>query len=55
MDYISVANPESMLAIGSISYADFGVSGIWMWNGTVWSQISTVNPEIIVATEVVPS
>lgn len=24
---------------------DFGTSGIWMWNGRAWSQLSTNNPE----------
>ncbi len=49
MDQITPANPEAMVASGSLLYGDFGSSGIWIYNGTTWSQVTTSNPEAMVA------
>jgi len=38
-----------MVASGSTLYVDFGASGLWMWNGAVWSQLSVDNPQNMVA------
>ncbi len=31
---------------------DFGSSGVWMWNGGIWSQLSPNNPENIIALDI---
>ena len=38
-----------MVATGSLLYGDFGSSGIWMYNGSSWSQLTPGNPENIAA------
>ena len=42
---VSPSNPENMSASGTSVYADFGVSGLWEWNGTGWAQLTSGNPE----------
>ena len=32
----------------STFYGDFGASGLWMWNGTSWAQLTPINPENMV-------
>ncbi len=41
-------NPENMVVSGSNLYVDSGGSGLWLWNGAAWSQLSSANPESMV-------
>ena len=41
--------PEAMAAAGSLFYTDFGSNGIWMYNGSAWSQLTPGNPEAMAA------
>jgi hypothetical protein len=42
---------ENMAASGSELFGDFGASGIWMWNGVLWTQLTTSNPENMVPSD----
>jgi hypothetical protein len=37
-------------AAGSLLYADFGSNGIWLYNGSTWSQLTPYNPTTMTAT-----
>jgi len=45
MGQITTSNPEGMAVSSSFLYGDFGLSGIWKWDGSKWGQITTSNPE----------
>ncbi len=46
---LTAANPESMVASGSVLYADFGAGGIYKYDLGVWRQLTATNPESMVA------
>jgi hypothetical protein len=45
---LTTANPENMVASGSILYVDFGALGLYKWDGAAWSQLTGSNPLIMV-------
>ena len=45
---ITPNTPEDMNVNGSSLYALFGVGGIWMWQGVIWTMITPSTPENMV-------
>lgn len=42
---ISETSPETMGIYSDFLVGDFGTAGVWQFNGTSWSQISTADPD----------
>ena len=48
MEPTHIGQPRKYGASGSTLYVDFGASGLWKWDGTAWTQLTSANPENMV-------